>query len=172
MQGSRVLLQKDDIWSCRLQTVSSKLVLLSSANAGFQGSPSKRWYLKLLLSNVGMLRLFSHHRRASLKTYLFLFIMITKIWSGFWEPQKDHGTWQWRIPSFSIRGLSVFRLRCCVVFCCFVLFFVGRSLDPSLVWRCRFSFKKTASAEYMASPQVGRGVSIQVRCKFVLLQCP
>jgi hypothetical protein len=84
-----------------------------------------------------------NRRRASLTTYLFLFSMITKIWSGFREPQKDHGNGEYLHFQFVWSfGLSI-EVVCCFVSCfvsCFVFFFVGRnSLDPSLVYRCDFA---------------------------------
>ena len=102
----------------------------------------------------------SNRRRASLTTYLFLFSMITKIWSGFREPQKDHGNGEYLhfqfVWSFGLSievvcwFLSCFELFC-VVLCCFMLFCVVLFCCWTELW--------------LTLPVLLHVVSIQVRWK-------
>jgi hypothetical protein len=87
----------------------------------------------------------SNHRPASLTTYLFLFSMITNVWSGFREPQKDRGNGEYLHFQF-VWSFGVF---------CVVLFLSdGVSIQVWYTWATlRFSFKKTTS-EYGISSEM------------------
>jgi hypothetical protein len=113
----------------------------------------------------------SNHRRASLTTYLFLFSMITKFWSGFSrQPQKDHGYEEYLHFQFvlSIEVVCCFVscfVLCCAVLCCVVLCCVifcrteSRVTLPVLIQKDNIIIWLLLKLE---------GVSIQVGCKIAV----